>query len=91
MAGSKGGGEWGVMTSWVKGIFLGFICFCLFVLTVPLGMQNPSPPQVSNLMPSELEAWSLNHWTTREVPRVSFGSDEISCEVAQHCECNQCH
>ena len=63
-----------------KGFLLGFYLFLFVFLAVPLGMQNPSPTQVSNLMPPELEAWSLNHWTTREVPRVSFGSDEISCE-----------
>jgi len=32
-------------------------------------------PEVE-LMPSAVEAWSLNHWTTREVPILHFKDKE---------------
>ena len=44
--------------------------YFFFFLAVQSGMQNLSSRQVIELVSPEVEAWSLNHWTTREVPFV---------------------
>jgi len=38
------------------------------------------PPGIEPVSPA-LEAWSLNHWTAREVPRFVFWSDENFLEL----------
>ena len=40
---------------------------CIIFLSVPTGRLLVSPPGIEPV-PLEVEAWSLNHWTTREVP-----------------------
>ena len=42
-----------------------------FFLAVQSGMQNLSSRPGIELVSPEVEAWSLNHWTTREVPVFS--------------------
>ena len=44
-------------------------CFCLFVFLAASG-ESSFPNQGSNPWPLQLEAWRLNHWTAREVPRA---------------------
>ena len=64
----------GAFTKWhalslsvtIKAEILDFFLF--FFVAVPCGMQNLSFPTQDKPMPSTVEAWSLNHWATREVP-----------------------
>ena len=59
--------------------------FCLFVCfyctTWAYAILAPRPGIES--MPPAVEAWSLNHWTTREVPLHFFLSDLWSSQMAQ--------
>ena len=41
-------------------------CFCLFVF-LPASGESSFPNQGSNPWPLQLEAWRLNHWTTRKI------------------------
>ena len=45
---------------------LQMLCGLTFFLVVQLGMRNFLPPGIKPVPPA-LEAWGLNHWTTREV------------------------
>ena len=51
-----------------------------FILVMSHDMQGLSSLiQGLNLHPSAVEAWSLSHWTTREVPRMFCKSKEQFC------------
>ena len=45
--------------------------FFFFFFASPCGMQDP-PPRGIELVPPAVEAWSFNHWTTREVQCCIF-------------------
>ena len=50
-----------------------FISFCLIPFlahSVVCGILVPQPG--IEPVPPAMEAWRLNHWTTREVPLISF-------------------
>ena len=65
---SKLGGVWAT-TRGEKTVLLFFILFYFFG-QVTCGILVPQPG--IKLMLSALEAWSLNHWTTREVLRKQY-------------------
>ena len=50
--------------------FILFVCFVFIFLAEAGGTWAPSP--LTGIEPTSyaLEAWSLNHWTTREIPEV---------------------
>ena len=52
-------------------ILLSFFLFFFFFFW-PRSMQDLSPPPGTEPVPPAVEAWSLNHWTTKEVPYPSF-------------------
>ena len=43
----------------------------LFFLAAPHGMWDLSFPTRIKPVPPAVGAWSLNHWTTRELPRAN--------------------
>ena len=47
-----------------------FVCFVFIFLASAWGMWDPSP--LARIEPTcyALQAWSLNHWATREIPEV---------------------
>ena len=49
-------------------------CLCIFIFLVfwPQGMWDPSSPTRSLTHTPCIGKWSLNHWTTMEVPLVDF-------------------
>ena len=49
-----------------------FICLFIFFLAALQGIWDLSSQEGIESMPPALEAWNLNHWTTREVPRSFF-------------------
>ena len=48
-----------------------FVLFCLRGGGRPRGRWDPFSPTRIRPVPPALEAWSLNHWTAREVPGVT--------------------
>ena len=65
--------------------YICYLCVCVCVIffcqiLVPWSGIEPAPPAV--------EAWSLNHWTAREVPVICGLFDDSHsdrCEVISHC------
>ena len=47
-----------------------YINFYFSFLAMPLGMQDLSFPVIKPVLPA-VETWSLNHWTSREVPHAA--------------------
>ena len=43
----------------------------LFIFGQTVQHEDLSPPAGVKLIPPAMEAWSLNHWITREVPEVA--------------------
>ena len=76
-------GYWGVlfeaqMVKWLL-LFCGFLFVCFLTFWphhVARGILVPGPG--IKLMPPALEAQSLNHWTTREVPFTSINSFNLN-------------
>ena len=60
-------------------VFFFWPCCTAYGILIPRPGIEPMPPA--------LEAWSLNHWTTREVPICRLFDDGHSdqCEVVPHC------
>ena len=63
----------------LKKLFLFFYVFYLFFGHAAFGILVPRPG--IEPVPPALEAWSLNHWTAREVPVLLF--EEPSCYLPQ--------
>ena len=54
-------------------------------LLVVACMWDLVPRPGIELRPPALGAWSLTHWTTREVPKASFeGDNSFTCEILRH-------
>ena len=51
-----------------KAPYFCFVCLFLLFLATPLGCRILVPWPGTEPVPPAVEAWSLNHWTTREVP-----------------------
>ena len=49
----------------------GFYLF-LYFYVFGRGMRDPSSPTRMEPAPPAVEAWSPNHWNTREVPQNGF-------------------
>ena len=71
-------------------------CFCLLVVWIALcHVGSKFPSQAFKPMPPALEAQSLSHWSTRELPLLAFGisrkmSGSLSPQkqiLKQTCEC----
>ena len=61
-----------------------------FLLAASCGRWDPVPRPGIELMFPAVEAWCLNHWTTREVPDPAFqssfsGSSSVSTEARIAC------
>ena len=48
------------------------LSFFVYLLAALCGMWDLTPQLKMEPMPLKLEAWSLNHWTTREVSKSSY-------------------
>ena len=63
--------RWSLMPHLQRTVFSGYIFnglfFVLFFFAVPLACGILAPQLGIEPVPLALEAWSLNHWTTREV------------------------
>ena len=67
-----------------------FLFFFFFLLAASCGMWDLVPRPGIELMSSAVETWSLNHWTTREVPDLAFqssfnGASSVSTEARIAC------
>ena len=62
-------------TSQFKALFLGF---CFLFLTHCKTCEILAPQQWIEPLPPAVEMWSLNHWTTREVPNQDFKSNVLN-------------
>ena len=60
-----------VFIEFVTILLLFYVCFFLFFFR-PWGMWDPSSPTRGWTHTSYIGRWSLNHWTTREVPSTLF-------------------
>ena len=65
----------------------GVLFFTLFTLAELYGMQDVSSPTRIEPMPTAVEVWSPNHWTTREIPidvleevKIRQGLMKMCCE-----------
>ena len=52
-------------------VLVWFVFIFIFIAT-SCNKKSYFPNQRSNPTPPSVEAWSLNHWTTREVPVAIF-------------------
>ena len=48
------------------------LSFFVYLLAALCGMWDLTPQLKMEPMPLKLEAWSRNHWTTREVSKSSY-------------------
>ena len=82
LAGSKGGGDWGVMTSWVKGFFLGFICFCLFFWLYHLACRILAPLRYQTSCPLNWKHGVLTTGPPGKFPGFLLGVMKYPVSVA---------
>ena len=62
---------WTILKAFIENLLQ--YCFCLMFWFFGHEVCRILAPQPGmQMMPPAVEAWSLNHWTTREVPRVSL-------------------
>ena len=67
-------GSWGLSASpdtvvtHTLGVWAVYYFFIFNFLTMPRGVQDPSSPTRDQTRDPAVEALSLNHWTTKEVP-----------------------
>ena len=52
-------------------------------LATSCGMRELNSPPRIKPMPPAVEAWSVNHWTTKEVLRIRF----LKCFLLESCKC----